>query len=618
MALLTLGALGVVYGDIGTSPLYALRECFNGSHSVPATPENILGILSLILWALLIIVSLKYVMFVMRADNRGEGGVLALMTLLVPSRYADIKSLRRYLELLALFGAALIYGDGIITPAISVLSAVEGLQIATPRFEPYVVGITIIILCGIFFVQRHGTDRVGKIFGPIILLWFLTLAVLGISGILRDPRVFQAINPLLGLGFVFHSGLTGMFVLGAVFLAVTGAEALYADMGHFGKTPIRIGWFGIVLPSLLLNYFGQGALLMQDPSAIVSPFYLLAPSWLLIPFLVPLATLAAIIASQAMISGTFSMTRQAVQLGYLPRTHIQHTSAHEIGQIYVPILNNTMLVLTILLVLGFRTSGNLAAAYGIAVSLTMVITTILVFFVAVERWRWNQWVAIAVAALLLAVDLTFLAANLLKVAHGGWITLLFAVIVFILMTTWRKGRHILGNVLQELTPPFTDFLAKIKRDTSIRVPGTAVFMTRNIERTPPALIHNVKHNKIIHKTVMLLMVSTEEQPHVPDIERISVDDLGDGFFSVTVRYGFMETPDISGVIEQLGQSRFDFKLGDVTFFLGRETLLATDQPGMAIWREKLFAVMSQNAQRATTFFKIPPEQVIEIGFQVKI
>lgn len=619
LLLLTLGALGVVYGDIGTSPLYALKECFSGHHAIPLTEGNVLGVLSLIVWSLIIIVSIKYAAIVLRADNRGEGGGLALMALVLPQRGAYTKDYRKYLEYLGLFGAALLYGDGMITPAISVLSAVEGLKVATDLFEPYIVGITVTILFGIFLIQYKGTAGVGKVFGPVILLWFSTLFILGIAGIFDNPSVLRAVNPWYGVSFFFNAGSVGLFVLGSVFLAVTGAEALYADMGHFGRTPIRIGWFGFVLWALLANYFGQGALLISgtDPEAVNNPFYHLAPTWLVLP-LVALATAATVIASQALISGAFSLTRQAVQLGYLPRLQIIHTSEQQIGQIYIPIINTVLLISTVLLVVIFKSSTNLASAYGVAVSTAMIITTILTFFVAVDRWRWSIAVATSVFGSLLVIDLVFLFATLTKIFQGGWVPLAMGAIVFTLMATWRAGRMILADKLRALTPPFRQFLVDIKRDNSIRVPGTAVFMTRNIERTPPALIHNVRHNKVIHKTVVLLMVVTEEVPYLADQERLQLENLGDGFYSVTLHFGFAESPDVPKYLEQIKQEGVELDMAQITYFLGRETVLPTDAPGMAIWREKLFALMSQNAQRATAFYQIPPEQVIEIGFQVEL
>lgn len=616
---LTLGALGVVYGDIGTSPLYAMRECFQEHGHMAPNVANVLGVLSLIFWALIVIISIKYVMIMLRADNRGEGGQLALTALALQQPSTRERKKRLRLEWLGLFGAALMYGDGVITPAISVLGAVEGLKVVTPFFEPYIIGFTVGILIFLFLIQRNGTSFVGKWFGPVILVWFATLALLGIYGIVKTENweVFAAINPLYGIEFLWTSGARGMLALGSVFLVVTGGEALYADMGHFGRKPIRIGWSYVVLPALLLNYLGQGALLISEPDTIDNPFYRLAPTWFLIP-LVVLSTAATVIASQALISGAFSMTRQAVQLGYLPRLRITHTSERQIGQIYVPIINVVLLLMTLLFVVTFRSASNLAGAYGIAVSTTMVITTILTFTVAREGWGWTPLRCALVFVPLGIVDAVFFLANFAKIYDGGWVPLAMGIAVFCLMTTWKRGREILGAALQSLTPAFKQFLADIKVDNSIRVPGTAIFMTRNIERTPPALIHNVKHNRVVHKTVILLSVYTEDRPKVEDEERLTVEELGGGFYSLTLRFGFMETPDVPRALEKVKKIIPDFTVSGATFFLGRETLLPTNKPGMALWREHLFAVMSQNAQRATQFYQIPPEQVIEIGFQVTI
>jgi len=615
---LTLGALGVVYGDIGTSPLYAFRECFSGAHGLPVTHDNVLGILSLIVWSLLLVVSLKYIIFVMRADNRGEGGALALTALILPYKRIFTKKSVLFLEVLGVFGAALIYGDGMVTPAISVLSAVEGLKIVTPLFEPYVVMITVIILIALFLMQRKGTEKMGRVFGPVILIWFITLGVLGFKELIKLPSIIAAFNPWYAGHFLYVAGFDAFKVLGAVFLAVTGAEALFADMGHFGKRPIRLGWFCVALPGLLLNYFGQGALLLTNPESVNNPFFYLAPSWGLIP-LVILSTAAAVIASQALISGAFSLTSQAVQLGYLPRLQIIHTSAKEKGQIYIPLVNVILLISTVLLVVNFRSSSNLAAAYGIAVALTMVVTTTLVTFIAVQRWRWSSRVTLVVAAFFLIVDLAFLGSNLLKIQQGGWVPLVVALGVYILMVTWRDGRLILAEVMKEFTPALERFIPEVKEDYSIRVPGTAIFMTRNIDRTPPALLTNLLHNKVVHKTAIMLMVVTDDQPYVSDAERLEVKDLGDGFWSVIVHYGFTELADIPKVLKRLEE--YDLKIDpeEVTFFLGRETLLPTDQKdGMYLWREHLFSFMSKNAQRATAFYNIPAGQVIEIGCQVEL
>jgi len=614
--LLSLTALGVVYGDIGTSPLYAVRECFFGEYGVEPTPANVLGVLSIIFWVLIVVISIKYLAFIMRADNRGEGGILALMALIRSARGARTRE-PWLLIVIGLFGAALLYGDGMITPAISVLSAVEGLQVATPFFTPYVIPITIVVLVGLFLFQYHGTARVGAIFGPVTLLWFLVIAVLGIRGIATAPEVLAALDPLHGVSFLAHHRGRGFFVLGAVFLVVTGGEALYADMGHFGRRPIRLTWFVVVLPALLLNYFGQGALLLSEPAAAHNPFYRLAPQWALYP-VVALATVATVIASQAVISGAFSLTRQAIQLGYSPRLQIEHTSSDEIGQIYIPPVNWALMLSTICLVRGFQSSSRLAAAYGMAVTTTMVITTVLFAVVAHELWGWRRWTAGLLAGAFLLVDLTFFGANVIKVEHGGWFPLVIAAGVFALMTTWKRGRQILAQRLQSAGLPIDLFLADVAVHAPVRVPGTAVFLTGNAAGVPPALLHNLKHNKVLHERVVFLTVVTEEVPRVPHQQRLEVQALGHGFHRIVAHYGFMEDPNIPDVLRLAATDGLDFPPMDTTFFLSRETLLATKNPGMAVWREKLFAFMSRNAQGATAFFRIPPNRVIEIGLQVEL
>jgi KUP system potassium uptake protein len=612
---LTLTALGVVYGDIGTSPLYAMRECFFGLHSVPPTQANVLGVLSLIIYSLLLVISVKYIAIVMRADNQGEGGILAL-TALLPRRNGNGPKWPR-LVLLGIFGAALLYGDGMITPAITVLGAIEGLKAATPLFEPFVVPIAVGILIGVFAIQRHGTHRVGGLFGPIMALWFLSIALLGVVWLVQQPLVLTAFDPRHAVTFFAEHGWHGFAVLGAVFLVVTGGEALYADMGHFGRRPIRVAWFGLVLPALLINYFGQGALLLSNPAAAEQPFFLLAPSWALYP-LVALATAAAIIASQALISGAFSLTRQAIQLGYSPRLDIEHTSSHEIGQVYVPQINWALMLGTIAIVIGFGSVTALAAAYGIAVTLTMVITATLLHVVARERWHWSAPLAAGVTGLFLAIDLAFFGANALKIAHGGWLPLAIGAFLFALMTTWKTGRRIVGQRLTARAIPLPDFMKGVAETHPARVPGTAIFMTAQPKGTPPALAHNLKYNKVLHEHVVTLMIATEPRPHVADEERITIRDLGQGVSDVVVRYGFMEDPDVP---EALGLARtqgLDIDPDDITYFLGKETLIVTNTPGMALWRERLFVVMARNAVRATAFFKLPPERVVELGVQVEI
>ena len=602
-----------MYGDIGTSPLYALRECFFGSHSVPPTHENVLGVLSLIIYSLLLVISVKYIAIVMRADNQGEGGILAL-TALLPDGTRRAGSA---LILLGIFGAALLYGDGMITPAITVLGAVEGLKVATPLFDHYVVPIAVVILIAVFAIQRHGTDRVGRMFGPIMVLWFVVIAMLGVISLSQQPIVLTAIDPQHAFTFFRQHGWHGFAVLGAVFLVVTGGEALYADMGHFGKRPIRIAWFCLVLPALLLNYFGQGALLLRNPAAAEQPFFLLAPGWLLLPMVV-LATAAAIIASQALISGAFSLTQQAIQLGYCPRLDIEHTSHLEIGQVYVPQVNWALMISTILIVVGFGSSTALAAAYGIAVTLTMVITAVLLQVVATARWSWPPIVAYLVTGVFLTIDLAFFGANALKITHGGWLPLVIGGLLFTLMTTWKTGRRIVAERLTARAIPLEEFLATIENTRPARVPGTSVFMTAQPRGTPPALAHNLRYNKVLHQHVVTLMVTTQPVPHVQPDRQVTVRSLGQGVFDVVVRYGFMEDPNVPEALVRACEHGLQVDADDVTYFLGRETLIVTDTPGMSSWRERLFVFMARNAVRATTFFRLPPERVVELGVQVEI
>jgi len=611
---LTLTAIGVVYGDIGTSPLYAMRECFFGSHSVPPTHENVLGVLSLIIYSLVLVISVKYIAIVMRADNQGEGGILAL-TALLPRANGSLA--KPALVLLGIFGAALLYGDGMITPAITVLGAVEGLKVATPLFEPYVVPVTVVILLVIFYIQQYGTHRVGGLFGPVMVLWFIVIAALGVVWIAREPIVLSAIDPRHAVTFFRENGWHGFAVLGAVFLVVTGGEALYADMGHFGKHPIRLAWFTLVLPALLLNYFGQGALLLENANAAEQPFFLLAPAWALLP-LVGIATAAAIIASQALISGAFSLTRQAIQLGYSPRLDIDHTSSHEMGQVYVPQVNWGLMIATICIVIGFKSSSALAAAYGIAVTMTMVITAMLLHVVATERWKWPLPVALLVTGVFLSIDLAFFGANALKIAHGGWLPLVIAWVLFTMMTTWKTGRRILADRLTARAIPLEDFMAAIEASPPVRVPGTSVFMTAQPRGTPPALAHNLRHNKVLHEYVVILTVTTQPIPHVAAEDHVSVQPLGRNIFNVSVRYGFMQDPDVPEALSLARERGLIMDVDDITFFLGRETIIVTRRPGMAIWREKLFVLMARNAVRATAFFRLPPERVVELGVQVEM
>ena len=598
-----------------------MRECFFGSHSVRPTHDNVLGVLSLIIYSLLLVISVKYVALVMRADNQGEGGVLAL-TSLVPGRSGPVGGATRLavgrpvLIALGIFGTALLYGDGMITPAISVLGAIEGLEVATPLFQPYVVPVTVVILVGLFLIQQYGTHRVGGLFGPVMVIWFVVLAALGLAWVVRFPAVLWAVDPRHAVRFFGANGFIGFAVLGAVFLVVTGGEALYADMGHFGRRPIRLAWFALVLPALILNYLGQGALLLLEP-ATEHPFFLLAPSWALLP-LVGLSTAAAIIASQALISGSFSITRQAIQLGLAPRLEVEHTSAREMGQIYVPQVNWALMCATLIIVIGFGSSTALASAYGIAVTLTMIITVLLLYVVMTERWRWPKPAAVAVVALFFTIDLAFFGANALKVLQGGWVTLVVALLIFTLMTTWKTGRRLVAERLTARAIPLDDFLATVAALRPIRVPGTAVFMTAQPTGTPPALAHNLRYNKVLHQQVIVLTVSTAQQPHVAPEERVSMTPLGHELFDVRVQYGFMEDPDVPEALAQAHEQGLPLDSDDLTYFLGRETIIVTRRKGMAIWREHLFVLMARNAIRATAFFRLPPERVVELGVQVEM
>lgn len=615
---LTLGALGVVFGDIGTSPLYALKECFSGEHALPPNPEHVMGVVSLIIWALISVVSLKYLVLVLKADNRGEGGVLALMALALRSARSVSHVKRTSKVFLGLIGAALLYGDGIITPAISVLSAVEGLSVATDFFDPYIRPITIVILVALFLIQSVGTARVGALFGPIIIVWYITMGALGIPSIVRAPEILAALNPFLGISFLLTHGNAAFLTLGSVFLAVTGTEALYADMGHFGKRPIRLGWFWVAFPGLVLNYLGQGGMLLRDIAATHNPFFMLAPSSMVLP-LVVLATLATVIASQALISGAFSLTSQAVQLGYLPRLQIKHTSETEVGQIYIPLVNWLLCLGTLLLVTIFSSSSELAAAYGIAVATTMVITTCLIYCVARDLWRWELPILYPTIGAIIVLDLLFFSANVMKIAHGGWIPVLIALVIFTVMTTWWRGRRILWERLTEQVQPFSQFFEQLNMEEYTRVPGTAVFMIRDLNITPPALLYNLRLNRVLHERVVLLTVVAEEVPHLgPDATRIETRDLGGGFHRWIIHHGFMENVDVPFALRRWSTGDLQIDPKDVAFFLDRVIPIPTTLPGMALWRERLFAFMSQNALRATKFYRVPARQVIEIGFQVEI
>ncbi len=616
LAAIAIAAVGVVYGDIGTSPLYALKEAFHGAHAMEVSAANVLGVLSLIFWSLIIVVSVKYVWFMMRADNKGEGGIMALMALVQHATAGGTRA-RWLLMTLGIFGAALFYGDGMITPAISVLSAVEGLEVATPALKRYVIPISLIVLIGLFMVQRHGTARVGALFGPVMMLWFATLGVLGVLSIVRYPEVLAAVNPWYAVAFFIDHGVGGMIVLGAVVLAVTGGEALYADMGHFGKRPIRLAWFGYVLPALVLNYFGQGALLLHDPEAAHNPFYRLAPEWALYP-MVALSTLAAVIASQAVITGAFSITRQAIQLGYAPRMNIAHTSERQIGQIYIPFINWALLFGVVVLVLGFKSSSNLAAAYGIAVTGTMAIDTILAFVVVRRLWGGNWAVIAAGIVIFLTIDLAFLGANALKFFQGGWFPVFIAVAVFTLLATWKRGRALLFDRLKELAIAIEPFLESVARHPPVRVPGTAAFLTTSFEGVPHALMHNLKHNKVLHERVVLLTVVFQDIPHIDVSERIEIWPLGNNFYKVFVIYGFKDETNIPEALELCAPLGLEFNMMDTSFFLSRETLIPTRRPGMALWREKLFVSMSRNAGSVTSYFQIPTNRVVELGTQVEL
>jgi KUP system potassium uptake protein len=612
---LIVGAIGVVFGDIGTSPLYALKEVFGSAHGMELTDANVLGALSLIFWTLAIIVSAKYVTLILRADNHGEGGILALLALVVRLT-RDNRRLRYVLGLLGVFGATLFYGDAVITPAISVLSAVEGLEVIAPQLHPFVVPVSLTVLIALFLIQAFGTGRVGVFFGPLTALWFATLAVLGIGSIAETPAVLAAVHPVYAYRFFADHPLISFIALGAVVLAVTGTEALYADMGHFGRGPIRIAWVGVVWPALLANYFGQGALLLRRPEAVENPFFLLAPEWFLVP-LVALATCATVIASQAVISGAFSLTQQAIQLGLLPRMRITHTSAREGGQIYISLVNWLLLVGVVFLVLEFRSSSGLAAAYGMAVTGAMMVDTILVGAVMVMLWRWPRPLAAAIVGVLLVIDFTFFAANALKFFAGGWLPLLIALALFVVLTTWRRGRQLLIARKKERAIGRDDFI-RLMADEIPRVPGTAVFLTGDRDIAPGALLHNLKHNKVLHERVVFLTVKVEDVPFIAEADAIDFKDLGKNFYRLLLRYGFMQQPDIPRALELCAARGLPFEMMETTFVLGRDTVIPTKDPGMALWREHLFAWMTRNAASAKDFFRIPANRVVELGSQIEI
>lgn len=612
---LSIGAIGVVYGDVGTSPLYTMKEVFAGPHSVPVTSENVLGILSLIFWALTIVISLKYITFVMSANNRGEGGIMALVALALRHRHQRME--RYWITLIGLFGVALFYGDGIITPAISILSAVEGLQVVAPNLEKFVIPISLLVLLGLFLIQSKGTAKVGAFFGPVMLVWFAVLALMGYDNICQNTGVLAALDPSYGIHFFVNHGWLAFLALGAVVLSLTGAEALYADMGHFGCNPIRISWFILVFPALILNYFGQGALILGNPEAIQNPFYLLAPSWALYP-LILLSTVATVIASQAVISGAFSMTRQAIQLDYLPRQKLVHTSTSEIGQIYLPAINMMLMIGVIGLVLGFKSSTNLAAAYGIAVTGTMSITTLLALVVAKDSWKWPTPAVIGLGAILLTVDGAFFSSNLLKIPMGGWFPLVLGLAVFTLMFTWRNGRETLMRRLQLSAISLNTFLNDITQTESPRVPGTAIFMTSRHLSLPYPLLQNFDNNKILHEKVILMTVNTEDVPYISDDSRLTVEDLGQGFYRITADYGFMQSFDVPEALLLAKKSGLDIDLSSLIFFLGRESLILSPNPAMNPWLAKLFIILFRFASSPTTFFNIPTGHVMELGIWVEI
>ncbi|MBI3927800.1 MAG: potassium transporter Kup [Armatimonadetes bacterium] len=617
LAALSVGALGVVYGDIGTSPIYSMREAFHAQHQSAPVKEDVLGVVSLIFWALVIIICIKYIIFVLRADHHGQGGILALTTVVnkkMPRHRRDLP----LLMILGLFGTSLLFGDGMLTPSISVLSAVEGLKTATPFFEPYVIPITVTILVGLFLIQKRGTEKVGKLFGPVVLLWFLTLTVLGLSQIVRAPEVLWAVLPQYGIQHLLHMGWTGFAMLGSVFLAVTGGEAMYADLGHFGARPIRLAWFAVAFPALLASYFGQGALLLQRPEAVSNPFFLMVPGWAIYP-MVLLTTAATVIASQALISGTYSLTMQAVQLKYLPRMRVEHTSEHEIGQIYVPFINWILMVACVLLVVTFRTSSNIAAAYGVAVTLDMIITTTLLYFMLRHGFGWSWWRAGGLCAFFGSIELVFFAGNAVKIPHGGWFPLVVGGVMFLLMSTWRLGRKRIAAIRSERGIPLETLIRSIPAELA-RVPGTAVFMHPEPDRIPPALLHNIEHNQVLHATNLIVAVTILDQPYVPRQEIATVKDLGSSFHRVHLRFGYMDRPDVPAVLRELQIGGEPLESSIRSYFLSRETILSRDWlwSGMATWRERLFALMSRNAEDATAYFCIPPARVMEVGTQLEI
>ena len=615
-AILSLGALGVVYGDIGTSPLYVMKTVFDKANGLTLNPANLIGIVSLIFWSMMVVVTLKYVTLIMRADNHGEGGIMALLAL-AASSVADRPKLRHMLLMSGVFGAALFYGDGVITPAISVLSAVEGLELATPSLTPYVVQITLVVLVVLFMLQKHGTAGIGAVFGPVMVAWFVVLAGSGLVHLLEAPAILAALNPLAGLEFALQHRWLAFIALGSVVLALTGAEALYADMGHFGRKPIQLAWFALVLPALALNYFGQGALLLAHPGALENPFFRMFPQWALVP-MVLLATIATVIASQAVISGAFSMTKQAIQLGFLPRMRITHTSAKEVGQIYVPAVNTALLIAVIAAVVGFRSSTALGAAYGIAVTGTMMITTFLTFYVLRYAWKFSLWPALLATGFFFLIDLTFFSANLLKIVDGGWFPLAVGAIAFVGMVTWARGRELLSESLRAEAIELKPFLKSVLTDPPMRVPGTAVFMNGEADLTPTALLHNLKHNNVLHETNLFVTVNTLDVPWVPFAQRARAELLCKGCWAVTLRFGFKNDLDVPAALELLKGHGFGLDPMSTSYFLSRATVVPTLGGGMVPWREKLFANMHRNAASAADFLNLPPNRVVELGTKVQI
>ena len=611
---LTLAAIGVVYGDIGTSPLYTLRECLSGQFGFGVEREAVFGFLSLIFWLLVLVVSLKYISYVMRADNAGEGGILTLMWL--AGRHTGARA-TAVLVIMGLIGGSFFYGEVVITPAISVMSAIEGLEIAAPSLDPFIVPMSIAVLTLLFAIQKHGTGMVGKLFAPVMLVWFLVLAILGVSGIMKNPEVLHALNPAYAVEFFLHYKSVSFFALGAVVLAITGVEALYADMGHFGKVPIRLAWFSVVLPSLVLNYFGQGALLLSDPKAIKNPFFLLAPDWALIPMLI-LATLATVIASQAVISGVFSLTRQAVRLGYLPGMRIIHTSERESGQIYIPVINWVLYFAVLIVIISFEHSSNLAAAYGIAVTGTMVLTAMLSCTVAVKNWHWNKLAVAVILVLMLCIDVPLFTANLVKIFSGGWLPLCLGLVMFIIMTTWKSERFRLLRRMHEHGNSLEAMIASLEKSPPVRVPGTAVYMSRALNVIPFAMLHNLKHNKVLHERVVLLTLRTEDAPYVHNVRRVTIEQLSPTFWRVVASYGWRETPNVEEIFHRCGLEGLNCRMMETSFFMSHESLIIGKRPWYLRLRGKLFLALQRNALRAPDQFEIPPNRVIELGTQVEI